>query len=181
MAELILVTGGCRSGKSRFALRMASPFTGDKIFLATAPKLDSEMEERIRLHREERENLSWTTIEEEVSLAERIPTLYPSPNSVLLIDCLSLWINNLMYQAEKENLSLREDAIREKSISLAKAALHSEFHSVYFVSSEVGLGLVPETKQGRIYRDLLGTSNQTFAQLSHKMYFLVSGIPITIK
>lgn len=177
MAGIILVTGGCRSGKSGFALARANSLEGEKFFLATCPRIDSEMDARIQRHRQER--IDWNTIEEELELSSIFDSI-PS-GSVLLLDCLSLWINNLMFDASNKNLTLTQDQISETCLNLGKHILDSKAKNVFIVTNEVGMGLVPENKEGRLYRDLLGICNQTFASIANEVYFLVSGIPIRIK
>ncbi|MGJ4788292.1 bifunctional adenosylcobinamide kinase/adenosylcobinamide-phosphate guanylyltransferase [Leptospira koniambonensis] len=177
MARLILVTGGCRSGKSRFALEKANSAEGEKFFLATCPRIDQEMDERIERHKQER--TSWNTIEEELELFSALDTI-PS-ESVVLIDCLSLWINNVLFEANSKNQSLTQDQIKDICTKLGKHIIASKMKNVFLVTNEVGMGLVPENKEGRLYRDLLGICNQTFASIANEVYFLVSGIPIQIK
>ncbi|MGJ4746976.1 bifunctional adenosylcobinamide kinase/adenosylcobinamide-phosphate guanylyltransferase [Leptospira sp. SA-E8] len=177
MAGIVLVTGGCRSGKSRFALEKANSVGGKKFFLATCPRIDSEMEERIQRHQQERTD--WDTIEEELELTSVFDSI-PS-GSVVLLDCLSLWINNLMYDAKNKNLDLTQDKIKAACTKLGQHILDSKAKHVFIVTNEVGMGLVPENKDGRLYRDLLGICNQTFAFIANEVYFLVSGIPVRIK
>ncbi|TGK02072.1 bifunctional adenosylcobinamide kinase/adenosylcobinamide-phosphate guanylyltransferase [Leptospira selangorensis] len=177
MARIILVTGGCRSGKSRFALEKANSLVGEKFFLATCPRIDSEMDARIQRHRQER--IDWNTIEEELELSSLFDSI-PS-GSIVLLDCLSLWINNLMFDANNKNLNLTQEQINMTCLNLGKHILDSKAKNVFIVTNEVGMGLVPENKEGRLYRDLLGICNQTFASIANEVYFLVSGIPIRIK
>lgn len=177
MAGIILVTGGCRSGKSKFALEKADSVKVEKYFLATCPRIDSEMDERIRRHKQER--IGWNTIEEELELSSAIDSI-PS-ESVVLVDCLSLWINNLLFDANNKNIDLTQDQIKDTCIELGKHILDSKVKDVFLVTNEVGMGLVPENKEGRLYRDLLGICNQTFASIAKEVFFLVSGIPILLK
>lgn len=177
MAGIILITGGCRSGKSRFALEKANSTGGKKFFLATCPRIDPEIEERI--HRHEQERTGWETIEEELELSSVFETI-PS-DSLVLLDCLSLWINNLMYDAKNKNIRLTQDNIKDTCTILGRYILDSKVKKVIIVTNEVGMGIVPENKEGRLYRDLLGICNQTFSSFSNEVYFLVSGIPIRIK
>ncbi|PJZ49284.1 bifunctional adenosylcobinamide kinase/adenosylcobinamide-phosphate guanylyltransferase [Leptospira saintgironsiae] len=177
MARIILITGGCRSGKSRFALEKANSVGNTKFFLATCPRIDSEMDERIQRHQQER--IGWNTIEEELELSPVFDSI-PS-ESVVLVDCLSLWINNLMFEANKKSLNLTQDQIKDVCLNLGKHILDSKMENVFLVTNEVGMGLVPENKEGRLYRDLLGICNQIFASIANEVYFLVSGIPIRIK
>ena len=98
MANLILITGGARSGKSDYAQNRAEALPGKHFFLATCPVVDQEMDDRIRRHQQGRQDGKWQTIEEEINIASILDGL-PSA-SVCLVDCLTLWVNNLMYQAE---------------------------------------------------------------------------------
>ncbi|PJZ79092.1 bifunctional adenosylcobinamide kinase/adenosylcobinamide-phosphate guanylyltransferase [Leptospira neocaledonica] len=177
MAGIVLITGGCRSGKSKFALEKANFIQGKKIFLATCPRIDSEMDERIKRHRLER--TGWETIEEELELSPLFDSI--PAESVVLLDCLSLWINNLMYDTKNKNIQLNQDQIKDYCNKLGHSILNSKVKNVFIVTNEVGMGLVPENKEGRLYRDLLGICNQTFASVASEVYFLVSGIPIQIK
>ncbi len=181
MARIIFVTGGCRSGKSAFALEKANLEKGEKYFLATSPHLDEEMDARISRHKKEREGAGWQTIEEETELLSIFQNVSFPQNSVILLDCLSLWINNLMYKSQTTGKVLDQDQVQTLSQHLGQEIINSSFQTAYIVTNEVGLGLVPENKEGRLFRDLLGISNQTFAALAEEVYFLVSGIPICIK
>ncbi|PJZ26408.1 bifunctional adenosylcobinamide kinase/adenosylcobinamide-phosphate guanylyltransferase [Leptospira hartskeerlii] len=177
MAGLTLITGGCRSGKSRFALEKANSVSGKKIFLATCPRIDPEMDERIQRHQKER--TAWHTIEEELQLSPVFDSMMPE--SIVLLDCLSLWINNLMFDSNNKNQNLTQESVKDTCSELGKHILNSQAKNVILVTNEVGMGIVPENKQGRMYRDLLGICNQTFASIASEVYFLVSGIPIRIK
>ncbi|TGK27740.1 bifunctional adenosylcobinamide kinase/adenosylcobinamide-phosphate guanylyltransferase [Leptospira yasudae] len=181
MAGITLITGGCRSGKSGFALRLAEESQGEKVFVATCPILDQEMHQRIHKHKQERENARWITVEEETNLASRFDSDRIRPGSIVVVDCLSLWINNLLYQAERSDRLLNEEEVRILCKELTHTISRSPIERVIFVSSEVGLGIVPPTKSGRIYRDLLGTCNQTVAQSADSVYFMVSGIPLSVR
>lgn len=181
MADITLITGGCRSGKSKFALNFAEKFEGQKIFVATCPIFDEEMNHRIQKHKEERQNLSWQTVEEEFDLVSIFEADRLTKNSIVVVDCLSLWVNNLLYRSEQERTTFNESNIQNLCVDLIQSIRHSSVQKSIFVSSEVGLGLVPENKTGRIYRDLLGICNQTIAQNADETYFMVSGIPLKIK
>ena len=109
MARVILVTGGCRSGKSAFAEQLALSCPGERRYIATCHVFDEEMAERVRRHKERRKADGWVTLEEECDLAGAL-ALCPA-GSAVLVDCLTLWINNLMYRAETENRVFDEDAM----------------------------------------------------------------------
>ncbi len=167
-----LVTGGCRSGKSKHALALGNRFPGKKIYIATAEALDSEMKTRIALHKEERDP-SWTTIEEPQDPASAIKSI-DSDNSIILLDCLSIWVANLLLADRK-----REDILEQTKI-LAEMSLKSQA-SVIIVTNEVGAGIVPDNKLAREYRDIIGEANQIIASHFDEVAHCVSGIPVTIK
>lgn len=177
---IILITGGCRSGKSEYARRRAEAYPAPRIFLATAPPCDAEMKERIAKHRRHRDPSFWTeTIEEEydlVGVLRRLP-----PRATILVDCLTLWINNLLYQASSSPSSLlEEEEIQQRAEDLALAA-RRHVGTVLFVTNEVGMGIVPEDGLTRRYRDLVGRCNQILANEADEVVFLVSGIPLLLR
>ena len=166
MTELIFVTGGARSGKSSFALEKARELGGDDVtFVATAERSDDEMTERIAWHQLERP-LAWKTIE-----APREIDLSNLKSRVVVLDCLSLFVSNLLLDGLAESTILK----RIQSI------LESRIQTLMVVSNEVGMGIVPEYSLGRQYRDLLGRANQWVARASTQAYFLVAGIPMRLK
>lgn len=177
MAEIVLVTGGSRSGKSRHAQELAVGLEGRKIFVATCPVVDAEMEERIRRHKDEREGKGWETIEESVDLDG---VLRRVEGGVLLVDCLTLWINNLMYEAEKREQEIGEDEVEQRCRRLLEACA-SRKGTVIFVTNEVGMGIVPENSLARLYRDLVGRCNQVVAAGADQVIFMVSGLPLKLK
>ncbi|EMK23490.1 bifunctional adenosylcobinamide kinase/adenosylcobinamide-phosphate guanylyltransferase [Leptospira kirschneri] len=181
MSTITLITGGCRSGKSRFALELAKDIKGQKYFIATCPVFDEEMNQRILKHKKERDNSVWKTIEEEFNLLNLFKSEYFFKKSVVVVDCLSLWINNLLYKSKIEKRKIEEATIQKNCTELVEHIRKTKVKHVIFVSSEVGLGLVPENKTSRIYRDLLGTCNQTIAHNADSVYFMSSGIPLKIK
>ncbi|MCX5829996.1 MAG: bifunctional adenosylcobinamide kinase/adenosylcobinamide-phosphate guanylyltransferase [Deltaproteobacteria bacterium] len=190
MAEIILVTGGSRSGKSTFAQQLAESLSETRTYLATCPVIDREMAERIEKHRRDRQDRRWQTIEEETDLARALCQRVwegrgkgegeEKKEGVILVDCLTLWINNLLYQAEKQGASLSEEDIVAASQEVLQAAWSCE-GTVIFVSNEVGLGIVPDHFSGRLFRDLAGRCNQVFAREADAVVFMVSGIPMWIK
>lgn len=179
MARIVLVTGGCRSGKSQYALKAAENENSNStcIFVATCPNVDPEMNERILKHKKTRNPAIWETIEEETKLVELFKKL---KEKVVLVDCISLWVNNLMYEAQMQKRKIREFDLLKRCTQMLDAVGKIRGH-VYFVSNEVGLGIVPETKDSRLYRDLLGQCNQSIAKRADKVVFMVSGIPIVLK
>jgi adenosylcobinamide kinase/adenosylcobinamide-phosphate guanylyltransferase len=178
MAALILITGGCRSGKSDFAQRLAENIPGSRIYLATAPCLDEEMAQRIARHRAAREATGWQTIEETLDIAGVLDKL--DKKEIVLVDCLTLWINNLLFEAEKAGTELTEEAIADKCREIADAC-KKRSGTTLCVANEVGLGIVPDNALARRFRDLAGRCNQTFAAAADTAVFMVSGIPLCIK
>ncbi|RDV83273.1 bifunctional adenosylcobinamide kinase/adenosylcobinamide-phosphate guanylyltransferase [Ammonifex thiophilus] len=168
--HFILVTGGARSGKSRFAesLLREEP---EVLYLATAVITDAEMEERIKAHRSRRPR-HWRTLEEPEELL-RVLEQVPSDRA-LLLDCLGIWVSNLLV-AGREAKEIEEQA-RE-----LVAALRQREGRTVVVTSEVGMGLVPTSASGRVYRDLLGSINQMLAQAADMAYLVVCGLPVQIK
>ncbi|MEA3363922.1 MAG: bifunctional adenosylcobinamide kinase/adenosylcobinamide-phosphate guanylyltransferase [Thermodesulfobacteriota bacterium] len=178
MAHLTYISGGCRSGKSNYAQELAEGLPGKRAYVATCPRIDEEMEQRIAHHQQQRSDRDWETIEAPLNLIEAVEAA--SHFDVLLIDCLTLWINNLLYAAEQEGPPLTEQMIREQCIELVNICRKTD-QTIIFVTNELGMGLVPIDPVSRRYRDCLGRCNQTIAQLADKAVFMVSGIPLTLK
>jgi len=171
--RIILVTGGCRSGKSRFALKTAEQIADDnRLFIATSRPLDDEMKERVKRHRQER-GPDWQTAESPVQLPETVTGNHDSAQ-VILIDCITMWISNLLLD---ESLSLKINEYMEN----LKKALISARCPVLLVTNEVGMGIVPENRLAREFRDLAGSVNQTLAGLADQVVLVVSGIPLWVK
>ena len=169
LATITLVFGGARSGKSAYAESLVEELGGG-IYIATAEIFDEEMEERVALHRERRGDIWTATIEEPIDLAGAIAR-HADFNSVLLVDCLTLWLSNLM-AAEKD--------IEEETEALAHALANAAGH-VVLVSNEVGQGIVPDNKLAREFRDHAGRLNQRIAQVAHKVVFIAAGLPLILK
>jgi adenosylcobinamide kinase / adenosylcobinamide-phosphate guanylyltransferase len=166
MTELIFVTGGARSGKSTFALEKAVELGGDDVtFVATAERSDDEMTDRIARHQLERPK-AWKTVE-----APREIVIADLKSRVILLDCLSLFVSNLLLDG------LSEETILDR----VQKILESRTQTLIVVSNEVGMGLVPEYPLGRQFRDVLGRANQLVARASTQAFFLVSGIPLRLK
>ncbi|MBU1234220.1 MAG: bifunctional adenosylcobinamide kinase/adenosylcobinamide-phosphate guanylyltransferase [Proteobacteria bacterium] len=178
MRRLILVTGGARSGKSDYALSRAQALPGPHVFLATCPVIDSEMDDRIARHKADRENGIWQTIEEEIELAATISSL--KSGSVCLVDCLTLWVNNLMYHAEKANISFGEDEMRARCEALVRTAAEYQ-GTLICVSNEVGMGVVPDNASARLYRDLVGRCNRMLAAAANEVILVSCGLPLFLK
>ena len=162
---LTLLLGGARSGKSRLALRAAEEWGGSVLFVATGRAEDAEMAARIERHRAERP-AQWDTLEEPVALADALRTA--DAQSCVVVDCLSLWVANLL------ELGWEDEAVEAEAGSAAAAAADREAATVV-VSNEVGLGVVPATPLGRRYRDVLGRVNATFAAAADEPLFVVAG------
>ena len=160
---------GPRSGKSSFALKKASALAGSKAYIATAQALDAEMQQRIDRHKAERAR-GWQTFEEPLHIHDLINKIH-GRYDVLLVDCLTLWISNLMLS----NSDI--EGIVQKMVD----ALSLCRSSVFAVSNEVGLGIVPDNRLAREFRDITGTLNQKIAALADEVYFLAAGLPIRIK
>jgi adenosylcobinamide kinase/adenosylcobinamide-phosphate guanylyltransferase len=178
MAEIILITGGSRSGKSAFAQRRGEALPGPRAYVATAPAIDAEMEERIRMHREARRGKGWETIEETADLAGVIRRA--GGYRLLLVDCLTLWINNLLYEAERRGERFTEEAAAERCREMIGAA-EAFPGTVIFVTNELGMGIIPENETARLFRDLAGRCNQEIAAAAGTVTLVVSGIPLELK
>ncbi len=176
--KITFVIGGCRSGKSSFALDQANlAHKGNnqgkmKIFLATSVPLDSEMEKRINKHQHERGN-DWHTIEEPVKI-HGIINEYSRNASVILVDCLTLWVSNLL-------LNSCDDVLLEKAVKELEDSLKSCKCPVFLVSNEVGTGIVPENKIARQFRDYAGFVNQRIAKTADRVVMTIAGIDVQIK
>jgi adenosylcobinamide kinase/adenosylcobinamide-phosphate guanylyltransferase len=177
MGRVVLVTGGSRSGKSAFAQRLAESLPGPRAYVATCPILDDEMRLRVEKHRASRSGRSWDTIEETMDLPK---VLRETRHAVVLIDCLTLWINNLMHQAEQERSSITEERISALCTDLLAACRNTEAE-VIMVINEVGMGIVPENAPARLFRDLSGRAGQVIAAEADAVYALICGIPLLIK
>jgi adenosylcobinamide kinase/adenosylcobinamide-phosphate guanylyltransferase len=166
----ILILGGARSGKTGFAERLAMR-AGDKpLYLATAQVLDDEMSDRVRLHRQQRHK-RFDTIEEPISVPAAL-TEAARTHDVILVDCLTLWITNLL--GTNRNVA---EAVEE----LARALMKIDTARVILVSNEVGLGIVPDNALARTFRDLAGAAHQRMAQICGEVHFIVAGLPMTLK
>jgi len=166
-----LVLGGARSGKSRHALALAEDRGANRLFIATAEPFDGEMRERIEAHRRER-GTGWRTLECPLHLHETLEAA-PSPpgTDVVLIDCLTVWLGNLMHH--DRDVAVAADRLLD--------ALERCPVPVVLVSNEVGSGLVPDTPLGRRFRDEQGRLNQRLAARCGRVDLVVAGLPLTIR
>ncbi len=178
MGKIVFVTGGSRSGKSAYAQKMAESLPGLRAFIATSPVIDDEMRERIRRHQDARSRSRWHTIEEPLNIQDAIDNAHGF--AVLVVDCLTLWVNNLQYEAEKNARRISESDIVSECRGLI-AACKRHPGTILFVSSEIGMGIIPENSISRLYRDLIGRCNQIMAEASTHAVLLISGQPIEIK
>ncbi len=176
--RIIFVTGGARSGKSAYVLSQAQILPGKKAFIATAQSLDDEMNRRIDIHRKERGS-TFDTYEEPIKISQIIEELKPRYD-VLLIDCLTLWLSNIMYTG----LDVVQEMDKLVGAILADARVPRAGASpaaIFIVSNEVGMGIVPENTLARQFRDYQGIVNQHIAGIANEGYLMVAGIPMRIK
>jgi adenosylcobinamide kinase/adenosylcobinamide-phosphate guanylyltransferase len=169
MRRSVLVLGGARSGKSRYAESLATGHPGEWVYVATAEAGDAEMRERIAHHRARRGN-GWRTVEEPIRLAD-VLAREALAGRFVLVDCLTLWISNLMLQ--KRDVESDVEALAETMRRLPG--------SVAVVSNEVGLGIVPDNPLARQFRDRAGLANQRIAAAVSEVFFLAAGQALRIK
>lgn len=169
--KVTLVTGGARSGKSAFALNLTDNYS-DRAFLATAMAFDEEMSEKIQRHREERGD-RFETFEEPLEIARFLLSI-PKNIEILIIDCLTVWLGNLMHEYPEIKGDHRQ--VKEFCKILATPPC-----DLVIVTNEVGLGIVPSNSLSRRFRDQAGFLNQKMASLADEVYLIVSGIPVKIK
>lgn len=172
MAEVIFVTGGARSGKSRFAENLADRFAPPLLYVATAGVHDDGMADRVARHRQRRGD-QWQTVEEEFDLAEVIAG-HDGYFGCALVECVTLWITNLMLKYEDDAVVMAK--VRELASILPSLAM-----PVIFVTNETGMGIVPDNALARRFRDLAGEANEILAAASDEAYALFSGLPLKLK
>ncbi len=172
MSEFIFITGGRRSGKSAYALELAESMGEKRLYVATAEALDDEMKERIARHREERGD-NWDTAEEPIDIVNILD--HSKKYNVILIDCLTLWLCNIMHNGEPNN-----ETIMKHIHALADSCAASDT-KVIAVTNELGLGVIPGDPLSRRFTDLAGIMNQRMAAAADRVVMTVSGIPLTIK
>lgn len=167
--EIILITGGQRSGKSNYAQQIALSLSENPIYMATSRIWDEEHQKRIERHKADR-GTEWTNIEEEKQLSN-----HRLENRVVLVDCVTLWATNFFFDNNSD-------------VDLSLAMIKEEFDKLIqqeaqfiFVSNEIGLGGTSENKAQRLFMDLQGWINQYIASKANKVYLMVSGIPIQVK
>jgi adenosylcobinamide kinase/adenosylcobinamide-phosphate guanylyltransferase len=168
---ITLVTGGARSGKSRFALDMLAACRCP-VFVATAEAFDDEMRERIRRHRAERDR-RFRLVEEPLDLGRAVRSL-PDDADGCLVDCVTVWLGNLVHR-------YGDDAATCAEIDALPAALADTRHDIVIVTNEVGTGIVPANADARRFRDLAGILNQKLAAAADRVVLVVCGLPMTLK
>lgn len=168
-AKITFVLGGARSGKSSYAEKLVENSGLQPVYLATGRAFDREMESRISIHRDRRGS-EWQTVEEPLDLVGALEK-HAGHDRFVLVDCLTLWITNLM-MAEQNIAAETETLI---------AALPKLSGPVVFVSNEVGLGIVPENRMAREFRDHAGFLHQAVASVADEVYFMAAGLPLKMK
>ncbi len=166
----MLVLGGARSGKSRFAEANAIGSGLERHYIATGRAFDDEMRARIAKHRQDRVGDGWTTHEEPLDLVGSIAAA-DAADRVLLVDCLTLWVTNLMM--ESRDVDAAGDSLADMLASIKGRLI--------FVSNEVGLGIVPENRMAREFRDHAGRLHQKIAARADEVYFIAAGLPLKMK
>ena len=168
---LILIGGGVRSGKSAFALGLARRLGKRRVYLATAEALDDEMSARIDRHARER-GADFRTVEAPLDAAERLAV--EAEADVVVLDCLTLWLSNLLLRGDAEG------EILARVNGLIEMLRRKPFHSI-LITNEVGMGVVPESSLGRAFRDLCGRAHQSVAAVADEIYFGALGTLIRLK
>jgi adenosylcobinamide kinase/adenosylcobinamide-phosphate guanylyltransferase len=177
MGKIILVIGGTRSGKSDFALARAEDIGGTLCFIATCPVTDDEMAARIKKHRQGRDTAVWSTVEEPLLIQEVVSR---DEYDLYLVDCLTLWISNLMMEYGPSASKCPEEFIEGITGRLLEtvSAIRA---TVVFVTNEVGTGIVPDNELARRYRDLVGTCNRIVAAAADEAVLVSCGLPLYLK
>lgn len=169
--QVILVTGGARSGKSTYAEQRARQLGGRRLYVATAEPRDEEMAERIAAHQKRRGN-EWAVVEEPIELAAAL-LAQRDKTDCALVDCLTLWLSNLLLHRESE---FAQGKVEE----LVETLPRLDFH-VVLVTNEVGWGIVPDNPVARQFRDLAGWANQHIAAAANEVVLTVAGVPMIVK
>ena len=182
-SQIILCSGGARSGKSEFAERLALSTEGRKAYVATGQAFDEEMVNRIKKHQERRGDI-WRNFEVPLYLAKEWQNISQSTD-VILIDCLTMFTTNHMMahgsiQGQQDANDL-EEAVLSELESLLSLIASSDGKTVIFVTNEIGLGIVPDNKLARYFRDIAGRVNRTVATVANKLYLTISGVTIELK
>lgn len=182
-STIILCSGGARSGKSEFAEQLALSLKGRKAYVATGQAFDDEMKDRIKKH-QMRRGKEWITFEIPLHLHKNWEQI-KNVSEVILIDCLTMFTSNHVFA--HGDINTQEDSNRVESIILEELRLllqeinNSNDKTVIFVTNEIGLGIVPENKLARYFRDITGRVNREVASAANKMYLTISGVTIELK
>jgi len=196
MSQFTLITGGARSGKSSFAELLAAQAKHPVIYIATAQIWDAEMAIRVKKHQEQRPT-SWRLIEEPLNIRDTLTQL-KDEDGVILLDCVTLWLTNMLLAGQAEQSAQTDQASPSESQTSSHIYKHVEPQilskvqevaqlaqeikpNVIFVTNEVGQGIVPENPLARAYRDLAGRSNQILARKAEHVYMVVAGYPMDLK
>lgn len=169
--QIILVTGGARSGKSKYAEQRSGELGSRRLYVATAEAKDEEMAQRIAEHKKRRGD-NWVTIEEPMTLSSAL-LAERGRTDCALVDCLTIWLSNLLLHRDA---NFAEDRVEE----LVETLPHLDFHLV-LVTNEVGLGIVPDNPLARQFRDLAGWANQQIATVANEVILMVAGVPMVVK
>jgi adenosylcobinamide kinase / adenosylcobinamide-phosphate guanylyltransferase len=172
MGRLLVVTGGTRSGKSRYAVERASAWGSRVLYVATCQPADDEMRARVRRHQAERPG-TWTTLEPGSDVLPAIQAEGPGADGILL-DCLTLYVSGLLMSGSGE-----EEVMQQ--VDELCSALRNVGRPAAVVTNEVGWGVVPETPLGRLFRDAAGRANQVAARHAQEVVLMVSGLPLVVK
>jgi adenosylcobinamide kinase / adenosylcobinamide-phosphate guanylyltransferase len=179
MGKLVLILGGARSGKSRTAERMAAELGGEQVlYIATAEACDEEMRERITLHQTNRP-AAWQTLEAPQDVAGRLQGMQLP--EVVVLDCITLLASNLLLSLPDDCLQVDANQAVLQEIDNLLARQHTSASTWIMVSNEVGMGIVPPYRLGRLYRDVLGTANQRLALAANEVLLMVAGLPWRLK
>lgn len=169
--QIVLVLGGARSGKSRYAQALAERWWPRPLYLATAETLDAEMADRVKLHQQQR-GPRWACAEAPLDIAPILAGAGPARDGILL-DCATLWLTNVLLKEGAPAIGPRKQALVE--------ALKTAATGIIIVSNEVGMGLVPEYPLGRDFRDQQGWLNQDLAAIADTVLFVIAGLPMVLK
>ena len=167
-----LILGGARSGKSRYAEELAKATKKKRIYIATATVFDDEMQQRVEQHKKDRQNQHWETIEEPLALAAAIKQ-NDQYEHVILVDCLTLWLNNLLAEKDQSRLQTEVAALLD--------CLKDIKGNIIFVSNEVGQGIIPLGELTRKFVDETGRLHQQLAQQVDHVVLMVAGLPLMVK
>jgi len=183
VSKMILLLGGARSGKSRYAQELAQKTNRKVLFVATATAGDEDMRRRIIKHQNERPR-DWITLEASTHIGRYIENDIGDAR-VVIIDDITLLVNNLFFEIDGLDFDQVDESLLDKKVKAEikelLACIKKTDADYIVISNEVGLGLVPDNHMGRLYRDILGRANQLLAQDATEVYLMVAGIPLRVK